>query len=193
MLPTFMTNISLRIKETFIQHFSVIHSSPKSRWCEKRGTVGRFSHRCIPVKEITCILYWMYECTRGRSIWLVVSYGMDACFRGFCGLFHQSKKGNVHVSASSQQWKCARLWMGGRLHTWRVDYLPCILVLSSFSPFHRFFPQKLSFNSFEGGISWLTFFVEWVFLSVTFTSGTLAKVKLLFYNTHTILWTKQNL
>lgn len=186
MLPTFMTNnISLRIKETFIQHFSVVHSSPKSQWCEKRGTVGHFSRRCIPVKEITCTLYWMYECTGGRSIWLVVSYGMDACSRGFCGLFHQSKK---------QQWKCARLWMDGRLHTWRAHYLPCILVLSSsFSPFHRFFPQKLSFTSFEGGISRLTFFVEWAFLSVTFTSGTLAKVKLLFYNTHTILWTKQNL
>lgn len=124
-----------------------------------RGTVRHFSHKCIPVKGTMCILYLIYICTGGRSIWLVVSYGMDACFRGFCGLFHQSKKGNVCVSASSQQWKCARLWMDSRLRTWRADYLPCILVLSiSFSPFHRFFPQKLSFNSFEGGISWITFF-----------------------------------
>lgn len=39
---------------------------------------------------------------------------------------------------------------------WQIthtDYIPCILVLSvPFSPFHLFFPQKFSFNSFDGGV-----------------------------------------
>lgn len=87
----------------------------------------------------------------------------------------------VKCTRFSFLWQRAGLWMDSRSHT---DYIPCILVLSvPFSPFHLFFPQKFSFNSFDGGVSWIPDFVEWAFPSVTFTRGTLARVELLSYNT----------
>lgn len=57
----------------------------------------------------------------------------------------------VKCTCFSFLWQCAGLGIGSRSHT---DYIPCILVLSmSFSSFHLFFPQKFSFNRFDGGVS----------------------------------------
>jgi len=62
--------------------------------------VRHFSHECIPMKGILCMLYVTHIGTGDRPVWLAVSYGMDTCIKGFCGWLHRSKKEHVHVSVS---------------------------------------------------------------------------------------------
>lgn len=115
---------------------------------------------------------WSYACCMQYTS----AEGQMLALRGSVVCFTE-----VKCTCFSFLWQCAELWMDSRSHT---DYIPYILVLSMpFSPFHLFFPQTFSLNSFDGGISWIPDFVEWAFPSVTFTRGTLAAVKLLFYNT----------
>lgn len=105
--------------------------------------------------------------------------GADACTEGFCGLFHRSKVYMLQLPLAVAVCRIVKGWQ--ITHT---DYTPCILVHSMpFSPFHLFFPEKFSFNSFDGGISWIPEFVKCAFPSVTFPRATLAGVKVIFYNT----------
>lgn len=165
-----LMSTTARFKEIFIWEFSVEYASSKSWQCEKSGTVRRLSHVCNPVQAITCILYVRYPCTAGRSVRLAAACGTAACFKGFSGLFHRSKKESVHGSVSSQHWKCAQSWMDRDythgLHTMQTS------ALNTFLSFPLF-----GFNRFKGGISWIT--VLW---RKGFSISTLTKAKLLFYS-----------